>query len=62
MQESFLIQGQPWGMVHPNASGYAAWAERIAIAVPEPGAQAGVAAALVALASLARAASGRRRA
>jgi len=54
LQESFAIQGQPWGVVHPNASGHAAWAEEIAAAVPEPGAGTGAAAALAALAAFAR--------
>jgi hypothetical protein len=54
LQESFAIQAQPWGVVHPNEAGHAAWAQRIAaaVAVPEPGAGAG-AAALAALALLA---------
>ncbi len=62
LQESFTIQGQPWGMVHPNASGYAAWAEVIATAVPEPGVGLGGAAGFVALAGLARARRARRHA
>lgn len=53
LQESFAIQGQPWGVVHPNGSGHAAWAEEIALAVPESAAGAG-AAAVAALAVLAR--------
>jgi hypothetical protein len=54
LQQSFLVQAQPWGMVHPNAAGHAAWAEVIATAVPEPGAGAGTTAVLAALAALAR--------
>ena len=62
LQESFLIQGQPWGMVHPNASGYAAWADVIATAVPEPGDGVGSVAACLALAGLARRRAFRRHA
>jgi hypothetical protein len=53
VQESFGIQGQPWGVAHPNAEGHAAWAEEIAAAVPEPAAGGCAAAALAALATLA---------
>ena len=55
LQESFFLQGQPWGMVHPNEPGYAAWADVIATAVPEPGAGLGSAGACLALVGLARA-------
>lgn len=60
LQESFFVQGQPWGMVHPNAPGYAEWADVIATAVPEPGGGLGAAAG-AALAALAGARRSSRR-
>jgi hypothetical protein len=53
MQEAFAVQGQPWGMVHPNGPGHAAWAEPIAEAVPEPTASAAALAGVAALAAAA---------
>jgi hypothetical protein len=58
VQESFLVEGLPYGAVHPNGIGHWAWAELIA--APEPHASAGVAAAICALAFLTRRRAARR--